>query len=86
MTEIQEQDKDEVQRGRVPVGPILVGLLLLSPVLYLLLFGPACWLAANYPATSPAIEAVYYPLGRLYEATGDNAFWDRVIAYAEWWD
>jgi hypothetical protein len=85
MTETQEQDEDEVERGRVRVGPILVGLIVLSPFLYLLSFGPVCWLAKNYPATSPAFEAVYYPLQFLYEATGDNAFWNIVIAYEEWW-
>lgn len=77
-----EQDKE---RNPLKFGPILVGLILSLPLLYLLSIGPATWLAKNHPAFFSVVENAYYPLRVCYDATGDNAFWDIVIAYGEWW-
>ncbi len=85
MAETQVQSEKEEERSPLRFGPIVIGLLLSFPFLYFLSIGPATWLARHHPGFFSTVEIAYYPLRLLYDATGDNAFWEIVIAYGEWW-
>ncbi len=58
-----------------------VGLLIGLPVLYVLCFGPACWIATRVVQVRGVVNAIYSPAARAY-FKGPNAVGNAIIWYA----
>lgn len=51
------------------VWPSTVTVLIGLPVLYVALFGPACWLATSWPPLRRPVNSIYSPAARAYFKT-----------------
>jgi len=84
------QGMDETTRKRSGCGPgvvvTLVALLVMSPVLYVLSYGPICMLVWDWGIGRPlvpTVKAVYAPLQ--WASNSWPPFGEAVHSYREWW-
>ncbi len=65
-----------------PLWPWIVTLLIGLPVLYVALFGPACWLATSWAPLRGPVNSIYSPAAWAYFKTPKNAVGKAIIWYA----
>jgi hypothetical protein len=64
-----------------PVWPWIVGLLVLTPVLYAISFGPACWISSRAVVGDDAISVIYLPITWIMD--GNEKIADQINWYAQ---
>jgi hypothetical protein len=55
-----------------PVWPWIVALLIGLPVLYVVSFGPACWITSHFVLEREPVNIAYRPLAKASLAMGEN--------------
>ena len=60
------------ERKKSGLWPCVVALLIGLPVLYVVSFGPTCWITSHYFLERERVNSTYWPLAKASLAIGEN--------------